>query len=514
VHLSEALRRRPRLADLLALLAGVALVGAFAPLELRALAVLAPAVILLLWFGASPREALRLGYVFGLGLFGAGVSWIYNSLHFFGAAVAPLAALITLGFVMFLALYPALLGWLLARFAPRSPEGFLLLAAPAAWVLAEWVRGWLLTGFPWLYLGHAQIDTPLGGIAPVFGTLGASGLTVFSAGLLAYLIIARGPGRRLALAGLIAVWVGAGLLRLIPWSEPVGEPLRVALVQGSIPQGQKWEGSKFQYTLDLYRDLTLEHLDHDLIVWPESAVPTFAFEVYDDYLRPLDEQLRASDTSLLLGIFTYDSPSRSIYNSVMSWGGPVGTYRKRHLVPFGEYLPLRGLLGWLAPFIDIPMSDISPGEGRPVLAAAGLPVGVSICYEGAYGEEVVDALPEARLLVNVSNDAWFGRYQAPQQHLEIARMRALETGRYLLRATNTGISAVIDPKGRLLATAPQSESEPHVLSAEIEPRAGLTPYALWENWAVVVLAVLLLAGSSWRARRVLRSQSDSEPRSR
>jgi apolipoprotein N-acyltransferase len=502
------LRGRPRLGDLLALLSGIALVGAFAPLELRPLAVLAPAIIFVLWLNASPRDALRYGYLFGVGLFGFGVSWVYNSLHFFGAAIAPLAAVITLGFVLFLAVFPALLGWVLARYAPRSPAPFLLLAAPAAWLLAEWIRGWFLTGFPWLYLGHAQIDTPLGGIAPVLGTLGASGLAALSAGLLAYLMLRSGRRRWLALGALVAIWLGAGLLRLVPWTEPAGEPLRTALIQGSIAQGEKFAPDRLQRTLDLYRDLTRAEQDVDLFVWPESAVPAFAFEVYDEYLRPLDAELRAREAGLLLGIFTYDAREGAIYNSIMSWGrAEPGVYRKRHLVPFGEYLPLRGLLGWLAPFIDIPMSDIAPGSGRPMLSAAGQSIGVSICYEGAYGGQVMDALPEAALLVNVSNDAWFGRYQAPQQHLEIARMRALESGRYLLRATNTGISAVIDPHGRLVATGPQSERLPAVLRAEVQPRRGVTPYAWWEDWAALALALLALIGAGLAARRAGRGRS-------
>lgn len=492
--LDSLLRAHPRLADAAAFAAGALLVLAFAPFSLRAASFVAPALLFLLWAGDAPRAALRHGYLFGLGQFGFGVFWIYNSLYYFGAAIAPLATLITLLFVGFMALYPALLGWAVARLRGRARVAvFLLGLVPAGWVLAEWLRGWLLTGFPWLYLGHPQIDTWLGAGAPVLGVLGASWLAALTAGALALLVVLRGARRYAVLAGAVALWLATGLLDRVEWTQPVGEPLRVTLVQGSIAQSRKWDPAQFQATLDLYRDLTRRHWGDDLIVWPETAVPTYAFEVYDDYLAPLRQEALAQGTDLLFGIFSYEPADRRIFNSVMSWGQTPGVYHKRHLVPFGEYLPLRGLLGWLAPFIDIPMSDLSPGDGRPLLTAAGEPMGISICYEDAYGAEVIDALPEATVLVNVSNDAWFGPHQAPHQHLEIARMRARETGRYLLRATNTGVSAIIGPLGQVEATIPQSESEPQTLTRVIQPRGGLPPYARWGNWPVVGLATLALA---------------------
>lgn len=492
---------RPRLADALALAAGALLVLAYAPFGLRGAAVAAPAVLFWLWAQDGPRAALRHGYLFGLGMFGGGVSWIYNSLHYFGAAIAPLAALITGLFVVFLALYPALLGWVLARSRDRGAL-FLLVIAPAGWVLAEWLRGWLLTGFPWLYLGHAQVDTWLGGIAPVLGVLGASWLAALMAGAAAYAARVRGGRRLTALALALGVWAGGGLLSRLDWTRPAGEPFTATLIQGGIAQARKWDPEQFEATLELYRRMTEAHWGDALIIWPESAIPSFVFEVYDDYLKPLGDEARAAGSDLLLGVFSYEPETRRIYNSVVSWGATPGVYHKRHLVPFGEYLPLRGLLGWLDGLIDIPMSDLSPGAGRPLLHAAGQPVGVSICYEDAFGEEVIDALPEATVLVNVSNDAWFGPLQAPQQHLEIARMRALETGRYLLRATNTGISAVIGPRGELLGTLPSSESGPAALSMQVQPRAGMPPYARWGNAAVLALvgALLILAVAAQRLR--------------
>jgi apolipoprotein N-acyltransferase len=490
----------PRLADALALLSGALLVLAFAPFEVRVLAVVAPMLLFLLWLDAAPGTAARLGYLFGLGMFGLGVSWIFNSLHFFGAAIAPLAALITLLFVMFLSLYPALLGVLLTRWRHR-PAVFLLLIAPSGWVLWEWLRGWFLTGFPWLYLGHTQVDTWLGGVAPLLGVLGVSWLVALIAGLLVLALRVSGPARWVGAGAALLLWLLSGALSQLEWTRPSGEPLRATLIQGSIAQVDKWNPQQFDATLELYRRLTREHWDSDLIVWPETAVPTFYFEVHQDYLLPLREEAEANDTDLLIGIFGYDFETRAIYNSILSWGATPGMYHKRHLVPFGEYIPLRGLLGWLDGLIEIPMSDLSSGSGRPLLTAAGQPVGLSICYEDAFGEEMIDALPEATLLVNVSNDAWFGVTQAPHQHLEIARMRARETGRYLLRATNTGISAVIGPRGEVVAVSPQSETEPAVLTAVVQPRSGTPWYGLWGNGGPVSLLLIALSIGIWISRR-------------
>lgn len=482
----------PRAADALALFAGAPLVLAYAPFEWRWVVFLPPALLMLLWLDASPGRAFRRGYLFGLGQFGLGVSWVYASIHFFGHAIAPLAAAITLGFVALVSLYPAILGALIARMRLSNPIVALVLVMPAAWVLFEWLRGWFLTGFPWLLLGHTQVDTPLGGFAPVLGVYGVSWVVALVSGLSALTLAASRPRHYLALPAVAVLFALGWLLQGQVWTQPQGAPIRAALVQGSIPQDQKWEVEQFVPTLKLYRDLTREHWDADLIVWPETAIPAYYREVEEVYLDPLRAEAEANNAGMVIGIFIYEDAARAVYNSVISLREEGSQYYKRHLVPFGEYLPLRGLLFWLSPYMEIPMSDLSRGSGKPLVRAAGQAIGVSICYEDAFGEEVIDALPEATLLVNVSNDAWFGGTVAPWQHLEIARMRALETGRYMLRATNTGVSAIIDERGALLGTTAQSKTE--VLSLTVQPRSGMTPYAAWGNWAVVMLCALAVMG--------------------
>lgn len=484
----EWIGAHPALADAVAALAGALLVLAFAPVGWWPLAVLSPAVLLLVWLSAPPRRSFWRGYLFGLAFFGLGISWVYNSIHEYGQAPAALAALITLVFVLFLALYPAFTGLLVNRVS--AGWGRLVLVFAAIWTLMDWLRSWILGGFPWLLLGQAQVDTPLAGTIPVFGVFGATGATALTSGLLVAALLGTVQVRGLSLMGIVLVWTVAALLGQIPWSEPAGKPLKFSLIQGNVAQDLKWRPAQLQPTMDLYRDLTRQQWDSDLIIWPESAIPAFYTDIETPYLKALEEEARRHGARLVTGIFYYDPRTAQAYNSLALIDEAPQFYHKRHLVPFGEFMPLRGLLAWMEDMIEIPMSDLGAGEGRPVLSTDGWTAGVSICYEDAFGDEVIDALPEADLLINVSNDAWFGDSLAPHQHLQIARLRALETARFLLRATNTGISAVIGPRGEIIAQAPQFQT--HVLTAQAVPRQGLTPFARWGNWGVVTLVLVLL----------------------
>jgi apolipoprotein N-acyltransferase len=253
-------------------------------------------------------------------------------------------------------------------------------------------------------------------------------------------------------------------------------------------------------TLSAYLSMTRQVADSQIVVWPETAVPAFDTAVEESLLAPLHEQLRAEGRDLILGIVAAGEGD-DYYNAMLSLGvSGRDHYYKRHLVPFGEYLPLERWLRPILDFIEIPMSNFARGDGsKPLVTLAGQPVGIDICYEDAYAEEIIRALPEATLLINASNDAWFGDSLAPHQHLEIARMRAVETGRYLLRATNTGISAIIAPDGQLLGVTPQFE--PSVLTDEVTPRQGMTPFARWGHGGAVVLSLLLLSLGLWRSYR-------------
>ncbi|MBI3574969.1 MAG: apolipoprotein N-acyltransferase [Gammaproteobacteria bacterium] len=479
-----------------ALGAGALLPLAFAPFDLFPLAFLLPALLFLLWLDVTPTRAAWRGFLFGLGMFGVGVSWVYVSLHDFGHMPAPLAALATALLVAGLALYPALLGFVQARWCNRQRPTHALLVLPALWVLFEWIRSWFLTGFPWLNLGYSQSDTWLAGYAPWLGVYGVSLVVAIASGLLARSLRAPEKFPRRYLPVLLAIFLGGWLAGKIEWTEPAGAPLPVALVQGNVPLELKWQPAYRDTILERYRALSEQAGDARLIVWPEAAIPARLDEIDPDYLA----DLRQRNADFLIGVIERDNVTRSYYNSVMALGRDAGIYRKQHLVPFGEFLPFPALFRRLLDSLHIPMSDFSTGAAdQPPLTAAGQKIGVSVCYEDAFGEEIIRALPAATLLVNVSEDAWFGDSLAPHQRIQIARLRALESGRPMLRAANTGPSVVIRHDGEVIARAPQFEE--YVLRAAVEPRQGATPYSRWGNNPVVWLLGGLLAAGFLATRR-------------
>jgi len=486
---------------LLLFLSGALLPLAFAPLDLFPLAFLAPIPLFAAWLGGSPRSAMVAGFSFGLGQFGVGVSWVYVAIHEFGHSAAPVAVLLTLLFVAVLAAIPALVGYLARRLLPAGQPALpllLLLWLPALWTLGEWFRGWFMTGFPWLSLGYSQIDSPLSGYAPLLGVYGLSWFCALTAGALLLAWRERRRALSVVLPLLLLLWGGGALLGTVTWTRPAGEPLRVTLIQGNVPQSTKWDPKAIRARLERYASLTQPQFDDsDLIIWPENAVTVFYRDIKEAFFDGLAADARATGTDLILGVPLLDDDGVHYYTTLMSLGSHHAFYRKRHLVPFGEFLPLEGLLRGLIKFFDLPMSSFSPGpQQQPLLQVAGHKVAASVCYEDAFGEEMIDALPEASLLVNGSNNAWYGDSLAPHQHLQISRMRALETGRPMLRATTNGISALIDERGKIRKHSGQFRTE--VISGAVQPMQGSTPYVRWGNGVVVVLLLVLLAGVRWR----------------
>lgn len=492
--------------DLLALAAGALLPLAFAPFGLYPLAVLAPALLFFSLFELTPRAALRRGFLFGLGLFGLGVSWVYVAVADFSDSGVVAAVILAALFVAALAVYPALFAYAAARLRARgapAPALWYLAVLPALWLLFEWLRGWLFTGFTWLQLGYSQTQSPLVGLGPLLGVYGIGLVCAISAGAVAWLLHS---GRR-AWPGVVLVlvlWGGAWSAWQVEWTQPVGEPLRVALIQDNLPQATKWDPELFDTRLDLYARLTLENLGAvDAVIWPENAVTVFYHELKEEYFDWLAAQARAVDTDIVIGVPVQRTDAAGYYTSLMVLGTHEAAYHKHHLVPFGEFVPLEGVLRGLIRFFDLPMSGFSPGpRDQPPLPVGGQHAAMSICYEDAFGDELLHNFPQATLLINGSNNAWYGDSLAPHQHLEISRMRAIESGRPLVRATTTGISALADHRGRLLSTSRQFARE--VLRGSVQPMQGMTPYARWGNLPVLSLVVLLVGGVLvWQRRRAI-----------
>jgi apolipoprotein N-acyltransferase len=493
-----------------ALLAGLSCVFGFAPFGIFPVPVLALAVLFTLWQRAgTPRKAAWLGFAFGLGLFSAGVNWIYVALHDYGEMPMLLALSAMLLFAAFLALFIALAGYAQARFRVAN-DLRIIGVMPAAWVSVEWLRGTIFTGFPWLTLGYAHTESPLAGYAPLLGVYGVSLVMATSSALLAWIsgkmwgryistsIPAKKENIKLVLAVLVLLffWIMGALLRTVGWTQPHGEPFSVALIQGNIAQNLKFNEDAVGSTLDTYRRLVLP-TRASLTVLPETALPMLRNVVPSTLIELLNNHARENGGDILIGSFEREHDS--YYNSVFTLGSAAEQhYRKRHLVVFGEFIPLRPLLGrFINEVLNIPMGDLARGDAQQMLlGVVGQRVAVNICYEDAFGEEIIRALPEATLLVNVTNDAWYGHSLAAAQHNQMSQMRALESGRMMLRATNTGVTSIINAQGKILRQLPQHKEG--VLLGMAQGYEGATPYSRWGNAVVWLLILSMLAGARWR----------------
>ena len=476
--------------SLIALISGAALTLAFAPFDLWPLAIACPAILFCLWQGASPRRAAWLGFLFSGTTFLAGTYWLYISIHGFGQAPLAIALVLMLGLVAIMGAYCALIGYLAARWLPRAGAVRWLFALPALWVLIEWIRGWLFSGFPWLSLGYAGINSWLAGLAPVTGAYGLSLAMAVTAGAVAAAAFGARRVRWTALAVIAVAWSASWALTRIEWTQPSAAPLTAALVQGAISQDLKWQEGNRDHTLALYRQLTQQAYGARLIVLPEAALPVLQ-NLLGPYLEPLERDAQARGGTVVVGLLRYDQESDHYFNSLFALGAPGRAYDKRRLVPFGEFFPVPATVREWLRLMSLPYIDMTPGAAdQPLLEAAGVKLATTICYEDAWGSIGLAALGDARLMINVTNDAWFGDSTAPHQHLEIARMRSLEAGRYQIRVANDGITAIIDQRGAVVARLAQFK--PAILRGIVVPYAGLTPYARTGNWPVVTLCVILL----------------------
>ncbi len=482
-----------------ALLAGAIAPFAFSPFNVWPLMPLSMALLFVLLNGRNVRSAAHVGLGYGLGLYGVGVSWVYVSINQFGNAPAPLALVLTGLFVLLLTLlFFVPLAALFSRLSQGRSSWQKVLLFAGLWVLGEWLRSWLLTGFPWLFAGYTLLDTPFAGLAPVAGVYSLSLLVaLFSAGM-ASLIYERTVAQyiTLALAALLAV-AGVALKGQV-WTEEMAQPpLTFAAIQGNISQDLKWQPGHLDKTIDTYLDLTAPHWNKDLVFWPENAVPTF-FQHVPGLMNLIEQQTEATNTAFILGVPWYaDGP---YYNSLVGLGGAKGSYFKQKLVPFGEYVPLEKLIRGLIAFFDLPMSSFSAGQDDQVgLRIRDLPVAAYICYEIVYPDFSMEQAENKGMLLTVSNDTWFGESIGPEQHFQMVRMRSLETGRYQLRVTNDGITALIDPQGDVVNAIPRYRSG--VLEGEIPAMEGFTPFMRTGSWPVLLLALLLVFATAIPCRR-------------
>ncbi len=468
----------------------------FAPFNAWWLGPISVFLILSCCVGLPPNQLFRSGWLTGLGLFGSGASWVYVSISEHGNTSIPIALVLTLVFVAGLALFHGAAFWAWGKLAKDSPVRRLILF-PAVWILGDWVRGWLLTGFPWLYLGTAHVDGPLAGFAPVIGAHGLT-LWVVISGAAIYAAWWLIRSHRFASAGVVALfaalpWLTGPVLMNTQWTEISTESTDFVSVQGNIPQQVKWDPDFLKDQIVTYLEMTEPYWEADLILWPETAIPLTQDQA-GKIIEHIDDAL-ADDSTLITGIPWYGFSDRVedfvFHNSVMSIGNGDGIYHKQRLVPFGEYVPLQGLLRGLIGFFDLPMSSFTLGpEGQSPLTANGMKIMPFICYEVAYLDFVAANARGSDMLLTISNDGWFGDSIGPLQHLQIARMRALETGRFMVRGTNNGVTAIIDHKGQVAEQIPQFERT--VLTGSVYAASGSTPFMEAGSWPVLTFAAILI----------------------
>lgn len=483
---------------LLCLLAGSIFTLGLAPFDLKLLSLVSMAVFAFALTGQSWRPSLLLGWCFGLGFFGAGVSWVYVSINVYGHAPLVLALALTTLFCAGLALLFAIQAAVFALLRPTQ-LGLRIILFACLWVAFEWLRTWLLTGFPWLFAGYIALDTVMAGWAPVIGVLGVSWLTAVTASGVAEIMVDKCASGRITLASWIVSITGAGyLLNSVQWTEPTGEARKVAIYQPNIALEDTWDRNTAPILLNDF----LEHAkayapSADLVVWPEGALP-FYFDQAPSYMSELRRIASSNEGTIVTGMPTRSGNRR--FNSIVSIGQSSQTYNKQKLVPFGEFVPLEESLRGVIDFFDLPMSNFSKGDASQLpLASTMGSLAPFICYEIVYPDFVAKGSRSSNLLITISNDAWFGSSHGPHQHFQMARYRALELQKPLVRGANNGITAIIDEQGGIVGKLPQFERA--TLEDQVTPRRGLTPFARFGSAPILLISLIFPLFIGTKARR-------------
>ena len=472
---------------LFAILSGSLVPFSFSPFDLYFLSIFSLITIFYLWSRTeAARESFVLGYLFGFAMFGIGVNWLHISINLFGGVNLFFALFFTYIFIAFISLYPALTGYIANKYFKSNFFIFI----PILWVLFEWAKGWILTGFPWLNIGTSQTNSILVGFAPIIGDYGVSFIVCIAATAVIKMFSCRKNERFVSISLLVIIFLASLILNEVNWTKNTGKILNVALVQGAIPQEIKWSPEQVGKSFNIYTDLSESFWSSDLIIWPETAIAS-KFHLANNFIERISKKRHGSNAFFMSGIVNENTGSDTYFNSIILIDNKHRFYNKHHLVPFGEYLPLREILYRPLSLFNIPVSNFASGKDTEKNFETDKGnFGMSICYEDAYGNEIRSSMPAANILINVSNDAWFGDSIAPHQHLQIARMRAIENGRYFLRATNNGISAIIDNRGNVISRSPQFEK--HVLNSNVILFSGATPFSKYGDTPLFIFFALFI----------------------
>jgi apolipoprotein N-acyltransferase len=481
------------------LAAGIALTFSLAPFSYWPLAIVGLAFFHYSLHQATVKAALWQSLLFSAALFLSGSYWVYVSMHSFGGAPPVLAGFLTAGFCLGIAALLLPFIFFYQRFLSNTALGQTLGFA-AIWVLCEWFRSWFLTGFPWLYIGYSQTTGPLASYAPILSVYGLSFIIAFSAASISLCLRTKSLHYSLIISAVL--WLLSFPLAQIEFTENSSdEAVAVALLQPNTDLTQKWLPQNRLPIINGLKNATDAVPKGHIVIWPETAAP-WNYPASAEHLESLSADFTSQDKAVILGVPSFwRQDNRYIYhNSMLGIGTASGIYHKQKLVPFGEYVPLESLLRGLIAFFDLPMSSFRPGlAGQQSFSAQGLKIHPYICYEVVYPNFVAHTAGQADILLTVSNDAWFGQSIGPLQHLQMAQMRALENGRYMLRSTNNGVTAIIDHRGNISQQLPQFEQG--VLIAEVYARKGLTPVAQYGTLAPIIFCLLIVISQLLLQRR-------------
>ncbi len=497
---------------LILLISGAAITLSFAPFNIWPISLLSLTVFALALKEQSLANCLKRSFVFGLGLYLGGVHWVFVSVHNFGGASVLLASLIVLIFALFLAFVFALPFYILGKWFRDHPLN-LIIVLPACWLLGEWLRGWLLTGFPWLYLGYGHLDTWLSGWAAIGGVMSISFILVLTAAVLAETILWLKKESSLSNTSLISavvtafgLWIVGFFLQSIVWAKPDTTPIRVAMVQPNLSQDIKlnWSEESVYKSLDQLKEQSEELWKNDWVIWPEAAIPTaLTFHTALPFLEEVNAIASDNQAALFTGVIYDDAEKNKYYNSIVGLGSGYGFYHKRRLVPFGEYVPLEDQLRGLIEFFNLPTSFIHLGPSEQHgLIAKGIRITPAICYEIVYPDLIAQSAKETQVLLNINNLGWFLDSIQSKQFMQMAQMRALETGRYLVYNTNNGPSAIVDNKGKVLAQSNAFKAE--TLTGTIYAVKDWTPFMIIGSWPLVALLSIFVLGLWLFNRRLLK----------
>ncbi|BCA95286.1 apolipoprotein N-acyltransferase [Legionella antarctica] len=461
----------------------------FAPFHMPGITILSMAFLFSALLNCSVKQSFILGFVYGVGYFGFGVSWVIVSIHDYGQLNYLLSALATLLFVFYLSLFPALVAYIFKLFETCHNKFSSILLFSSLWCLSEFIRSNLFSGFPWLLIGTTQIDTPLRYLGPLFGIYGLSLLCSFSAALLTIAVHENSIKRYFYLSLFVLILIIPSLGKNLHWTDIKKAPVTVGVVQANLSMRDKWDDALFWNLLKIYRQAIDKLLGKQLIILPESAIPLPA-SYLEEYLLKLSKKALKARSALMVGILQpVNDRETNYYNTVISLGLAKGEHLKQQLVPFGEYIP--------APFVAInrwlklPEPNILPGKkGQQLITIANNPIASLICYEIAYPNLLRLQLPLARWIVSISDNGWFGRSLASYQQLQMAQILSLLTGRFQIVVNNDGLSSIINNNGDIIAGLPPFSSG--ILEGEIFPAEGITPWVFWYDYPVLIFCSFIV----------------------